>query len=110
MKSNSFLNEVQRDFIFTLIERADSTNKPVPKTVKIDGEEVKTFGWTRPSGQDVRSIINKLDLSGSDLGVILGVKARTIRRYKGDEKGGSIIPYLAWKELCLVLCEAQGIS
>ena len=54
--------------------------------------------WTAPTGEEIRSVLQKARLSAEAFSAIIGVEGRSVRRWTGDEVS---IPYSAWCLLCL---------
>ena len=55
-------------------------------------------GWRHPSSEEVRELIKKANLTGSQVADLIGVTSRTIRRYIGGEKP---IHYAEWRLLLI---------
>ena len=55
-------------------------------------------GWRHPSPEEVRELIKKTNLTGSQIADLIGVTGRTIRRYIGGEKP---IHYAEWRLLLI---------
>ena len=69
---------------------------------EIRAECLRPFGdgWEQPNGEEVREILKRAGLSGSQTATLLGLGkngGRTVRRWIGEE---STIPYTAWAVLC----------
>lgn len=62
--------------------------------------------WCRPTGSEIRAVLQRAGLTGKEAARILGLSAkgdRTIRRWVGDD---SPIPYAAWA----ILCDVAGFG
>lgn len=60
--------------------------------------------WQRPTGDVIKEVLHRANLSGERAAQLTGVKdGRTIRRWTGDERE---IPYAAWA----LLCDAAGLG
>lgn len=81
-------------------ERATYGASPIrPGTLRPYAE-----AWIQPNPDEIRAILTKAGLSGSQAAQLLGVESgRTIRRWTG---GQSPIPYTAWA----MLCQAAGLG
>jgi DNA-binding transcriptional regulator YiaG len=79
-------------------ERATYGANPIrPSTLRPFAE-----GWEQPTADEIRAILTKAGLSGSQAASLLGIESgRTVRRWTG---GQSPIPYTAWA----ILCQAAG--
>ncbi|WP_233860005.1 helix-turn-helix domain-containing protein [Paraburkholderia sp. HD33-4] len=64
-------------------------------------------GWKQPTGVEVREVIRRAGLTGSEAAVLVGLSgkgaSRQIRRWISGE---SHIPYAAWA----LLCHAAGLG
>ena len=58
--------------------------------------EVYSQGWMVPTGDEIRAVKSMTEKTGVQLGGILGVHGRTIRKWIGNE---TKIPYSAWRIL-----------
>ena len=57
-------------------------------------------GWVQPTGDEVREVLRRANLSGSRAADVLGLGSgggRTVRRWTGEE---TPIPYAVWAILC----------
>ena len=56
-----------------------------------------------PSPEDVRFVIKSLNLTGSQIGVIMGVDSRTVRKWVSPISASTRckIPYSAWRLLLI---------
>ncbi|OEE79315.1 transcriptional regulator [Vibrio ordalii FF-167] len=50
-------------------------------------------GWLQPDAEEIRKLLKFAELSGSEVGKLVGVSSRTVRKWVG---GQSPIPYAAW--------------
>lgn len=57
--------------------------------------------YATPAPEEIRTAISSLAMTGSEVGRLLGVTGRTIRKWTGGERE---IPYAAWR---LLLIEAE---
>lgn len=84
------------------------------KTGNFDGIRIETRvkyseGWIQPTHLEVRTIISKLGLTGSEAANITGVSPRTVRKWQADPEGvdakksAQKIPYAAWRLLVIEL-------
>lgn len=53
--------------------------------------------WEQPTTNEIRSVIKIANLTGSQVGNLVGVQSRAVRRWTG---GDAAIPYAAWAILC----------
>jgi hypothetical protein len=60
-------------------------------------------GYTQPLWTDIRAVVECLGLSGSQIGTLLGVNSRTVRRWTSppDNQNSLPIPYAAWRLLLI---------
>lgn len=61
-------------------------------------------GYATPTPADVRAAIRRAQLTGSQVGDLLGVDGRTVRKWVGGERE---IPYSAWR---LLLIETKALE
>ncbi|MDC5753600.1 hypothetical protein [Vibrio europaeus] len=70
--------------------------------------------WKAPMGSDLRTIIEKTGKSWSEVGLHCGVNTSTVKKwiaYRGfKEKNKYPVPWLAFKEICLLALENQAKS
>ncbi len=68
--------------------------------------------WNAPTGNDLRVIIEKTGKSWSEIGLQCGVNTGTVKKwmaYSGlKEKNKHPVPWLAFKEICLLALENQA--
>lgn len=50
-------------------------------------------GWLVPDANEIRQLIKLINLSGSELGKLVGVSSRTVRKWVAGEVS---IPFAAW--------------
>ncbi|NOH56172.1 helix-turn-helix domain-containing protein [Vibrio coralliilyticus] len=50
-------------------------------------------GWEQPLPDEIRNLIKVMNYSGADVGRLVGVSSRTVRKWVGGE---SPIPFSAW--------------
>jgi RES domain-containing protein len=55
--------------------------------------------WQPPSAAEFRELLRVADLSASKAGMLVGVDARKIRKWAGDEKAD--MPYAVWRLLSI---------
>lgn len=63
----------------------------------------------KPTPDDVRELLRKHGLTGSQAGRICGVDSRTVRRWTAPRgsSGSREIPIAAWRLLCVVTGECE---
>ena len=57
-------------------------------------------GWSQPTGEEIREVLRRAGLSGSQTADVLGLGSgggRTVRRWTGE---ATPIPYAVWAILC----------
>lgn len=59
--------------------------------------------WPQPTGNEVRTLLQMADLTGSKAAALVGVNPRTIRKWVGEEQR---IPYASWA----LLAQAAGFG
>lgn len=60
-------------------------------------------GYSHPTWEDVRLLVGLLGKTGEEIGLLVGVKSRTVRKWQAspDTSNHAEIPYSAW---CVMLC------
>ena len=59
--------------------------------------------YTQPSWEDVRAVIERISLTGSQVAALVGVQARTVRKWTSppETSNHAPIPYAAWRLLLI---------
>lgn len=60
-------------------------------------------GYSHPTWEDVRLLIGLLGKTGEEIGLLVGVQSRTVRKWQAspDKSSHAEIPYSAWR---VMLC------
>ena len=105
-------------------EKAEYKVTPEPGVIRHSCFLPYNKDWTQPEPGEVRELIKRLEMSGSEVADFVGVtSARSVRRWQADpgQPNAREIPYAAWRLLSerylrklagdrIVLCVAEGIQ